>query len=81
MAPLVSVIMPTYNHEKYISQSIESLLSQNTKYSYELIINDDCSNDKTAIIAKDYAEKYPDKIFFFLPAIQTKACLKAIKNL
>lgn len=81
MTPLVSVIMPTYNHEKYISQAIESLLSQNTKYSYELIINDDYSNDKTAIIAKDYAEKYPDKIFFLSPGNTNQGLLKSYKKL
>lgn len=59
----VSILMPTYNHEKYIKQAIESCLNQKTKYSWELLINDDCSTDKTFSIAKSYAEKYPKQIF------------------
>ncbi|SJZ47202.1 Glycosyl transferase family 2 [Treponema berlinense] len=41
MQPIVSILMPTYNHEKYISQAIESALSQKTQYDWELLINDD----------------------------------------
>ena len=57
--------MPTYNHEKYIGQAIESVLAQITKYSFNLLISDDCSTDSTAEIAVGYAEKHPDKIIFF----------------
>lgn len=61
----VSVLMPTYMHEKYISQAIESFLSQECTFAIELLINDDCSKDKTAEIAAEYANKYPEKIKFF----------------
>lgn len=44
--PLVSVIMPAYNAEKYIREAIESILGQ-TYDNFELIIIDDCSLDKT----------------------------------
>ncbi len=47
MKPLVSVVMPTYNGEKYIEQAIESIISQ-TYCNWELIIIDDCSIDNTA---------------------------------
>lgn len=63
--PLVSILMPTYNHEKFIAKSIESALSQKTDYSWELLINDDCSTDGTLEIARSYQKKYPEKIKVF----------------
>ncbi len=57
---LVSVIMPIFNSEKFISQSIESVLAQ-TFTEWELIIVDDCSTDGSLEIAKNYAGKR-DKI-------------------
>lgn len=65
MKPLVSILMPTYNHEKYIAKAIESALAQKTDYSYELLINDDVSTDSTRKIAEEYASKYPEKIKLF----------------
>ena len=56
----VSVIMASYNGEKYISDAIQSLLDQ-TFQDWELVICDDCSTDSTYQILKRYAEKYPDK--------------------
>lgn len=58
----LSVLMPTYNHEKYISQAIESFLNQETDFKIELIINDDCSTDSTLSIAEKYRQEHPDLI-------------------
>lgn len=60
---MVDILMATYNGEKYISEQIESILNQSYT-EWKLYINDDCSIDKTAEIAKRYSEEYPDKIFF-----------------
>lgn len=46
MTPLISVVMPAYNAEKYIAEAIESVLQQTYK-NWELIIVDDCSSDNT----------------------------------
>jgi len=51
---LVSVIMPAYNAEKYIAESIESVLAQ-TYEQWELLIIDDGSADRTKAIAESYA--------------------------
>ncbi len=50
---LVSVIMPLFNHEKYVSEAIESVLNQNFT-DLELIIIDDCSRDRSKDIIKKY---------------------------
>lgn len=60
--PEVSVVVLTYNQEQYISQCIEAILSQKTNFSYEIIIGDDCSQDNTKEICKNYQQKYPEKI-------------------
>ncbi|WP_079514395.1 glycosyltransferase family 2 protein [Rossellomorea marisflavi] len=55
--PLISIIMPAYNSEKYILDSINSIIEQ-TYESWELIIVDDCSKDSTLSIINKYSEKY-----------------------
>ncbi|MBL7739738.1 MAG: glycosyltransferase [Chitinophagaceae bacterium] len=55
----ISVCLITYNHGKYIRQAIESIISQKTLYSFELVIGEDCSNDKTRAICEEYAAKHP----------------------
>ena len=54
--PKVSIVLPTYNGEKFIKESIESILSQ-TLTDWELIIVNDCSTDTTASIISEYASE------------------------
>ena len=56
--PLVSVIMPAYNAEKYIGEAISSVLSQ-TYGNWELFVLDDCATDRTAEIAAGFARSDP----------------------
>ncbi len=54
--PLVSVVMPVYNAESYLSEAIESILAQSYT-DFEFIIVDDCSTDCSWEIAHNYAVK------------------------
>ena len=54
--PLVTVIIPLFNAQDYIAQTIESVISQ-TYQNWELIIVDDCSTDNSIEIAKGYETK------------------------
>ena len=60
--PVVSIICTAYNHESYIKESIEGFLSQETNFSFEIIIHDDASTDNTAKIIREYEKKYPNII-------------------
>lgn len=55
---LVSIITPSYNCEKYIGETIESILAQTYK-DWELLITDDCSTDKTRDVIEFYSSKDP----------------------
>lgn len=65
----LTVYCLTYNHEKYIRQTLESFLSQRTKYKFKVIVHDDASTDNTQCIIKEYANRYPDIIE---PILQTE---------
>ncbi|MGN9057105.1 glycosyltransferase family 2 protein [Bariatricus sp. HCP28S3_A7] len=54
--PLVSIIMPVYNCERFLSESIESVISQSYK-NWELLIVDDGSKDKSVSIIESYVAK------------------------
>lgn len=66
MSKLISIIMPTYNVEQYISDSIESIINQ-TFTEWELLITDDCSTDNTRDIIKKYLQKDDRIKLFILP--------------
>lgn len=62
MTPLVSVIVTTYNHEPYLANALEAILSQECDFGVEIIVGEDCSRDNTLGVCKSFADLYPDKI-------------------
>src|SRR5687767_3766504 len=63
-APLLSVVMPVYNAEKYLKQAISSVMKQ-TFRDFEFIMIDDCSTDSSFEIMQKFAKRYPKKIKVF----------------
>ena len=56
----LSVIIPVYNAEKYVAESLDSLLKQDLPFEeYEIICVNDGSRDGSLAVLQSYAEKYP----------------------
>ena len=55
-SPLISVVIPAYNHERFVGEAIESVLDQ-TCADLELIVVDDGSTDRTAEVIKGYTDR------------------------
>lgn len=56
---VVSVICNAYNHEPYIRECLESLVSQRTRFPIEILVHDDASSDGTAKVIREFAERCP----------------------
>ena len=54
--PLVSVIVPNYNHERFLQERIDSILNQSYTH-FELIILDDCSTDNSMEVINQYKDE------------------------
>ena len=58
---ILTIVVPTYNMEKYLSRCLDSMLINNSrKESLEILVVNDGSKDSSMSIAKDYEKKYPD---------------------
>jgi len=75
----LSVVIPTYNFENYIEECLESVVSQETNFDYEIIIRDDFSQDNTVDIIKKYQKKYDN--IFYIPANKNIGFHKSIRLL
>ena len=64
--PLISIIMPAYNAEKFIEETIQSVLSQ-AYTNWELIIVNDASKDQTEDIIRNYMKKESRISLYCLP--------------
>ena len=62
----VTVILTTYNHEKYIEQALDSVLIQEATFGFEVVVLEDCSGDRTRDILLDYQKRAPSKIRLIL---------------
>jgi glycosyltransferase involved in cell wall biosynthesis len=62
----LSVLVRTFNHERFIREAIESVLMQRTGFDYEIVVGDDCSTDATRELLKEFESLHPDKLRLLL---------------
>lgn len=56
---MVSIFVPTYNHENYITRALDSILMQKTQYAYEVFVGEDCSTDNTRAVLQAWEQEHP----------------------
>lgn len=63
---LISVVMPVYNTEKFLSEAVDSLIDQSIGFekNIQIIFVNDGSTDKSESICKSYKDKYPDNVVY-----------------
>lgn len=66
--PSVSIFVLTYNAERYVSETLESLLAQDYE-NFEIFISDDASTDSTPQILEEYRRRHPSKIKLYLQPV------------
>lgn len=59
MGDLISIIVPVYNVENFIEETMDSVLAQ-TYADWELLLVEDCSNDNTVTLIRQYMERTGD---------------------
>jgi glycosyltransferase involved in cell wall biosynthesis len=64
--PTLSVLVQTFQQNKYIQKCLDGILNQQTDFPFEILLGEDSSTDGTRNICIEYAEKYPEKIRLFL---------------
>ena len=64
---MISVLVCTYNQEKYLAQALDSILMQKCNEPFEILIGDDCSTDNTGKIAEDYQSRFSEIIRVIQP--------------
>jgi glycosyltransferase involved in cell wall biosynthesis len=73
--PLVTVKVSAYNHESFIEDCLNGILSQQLKGNFEILLNEDASTDQTLKVCKKIAEMHPDKIRLFIHSNKNKIYL------
>ena len=75
----INVIVTAYNHERYVSQCLESVLEQRGDFQLEVIVGDDCSTDNTRKTIEEFQQKYP-KVISVLPPEKNLGITKNLKR-
>lgn len=73
----ISILLLTYNHEKFVRQTLDSIMMQKINVPYEIIVLDDASTDHTANILKEYKTRYPRRFSLYLRKVN---CGSPTKN-
>ena len=76
---MISVLVCTYNQEKYLAQTLDSILMQKCDDAFEILIGDDCSTDGTGKLADDYQLRHPDKVRVIRPEKNGGASLNMVR--
>ncbi|MCP9199904.1 glycosyltransferase family 2 protein [Gramella sp. GC03-9] len=74
----VSVLVQTYNHEQFLEQCLDSILTQNTNFDFEIILGEDQSSDNTRSICLKYAREFPGRIRLLLHQKENKISVNGI---
>ena len=64
--PVASVMMLTCNHEAFVRQAVESAVSQQAPFDYEVVIGDDGSTDRTPDLLRALQAAYPHRVRLLL---------------
>jgi glycosyltransferase involved in cell wall biosynthesis len=72
---MISIGVMGYNQEKYVRQTMDSILAQRCSYPFEIVIGDDASSDNTRAILEEYRQKHPG-IIRLLPEAPNKGVLR-----
>lgn len=80
--PLLTIFLVTYNHERYIHDTLNGIIMQKTKYPFIVKILEDCSTDNTLKICQKYVAKYPNIFTLIAQQQNTKGehCRLALEN-
>jgi len=62
---MVSIVIPIYNHEKYLQKAINSVLMQKVNFKYEVLIAEDCSKDNSRQILERMSKDFPDYVHVY----------------
>ncbi|MSR87118.1 glycosyltransferase [Candidatus Peribacteria bacterium] len=62
MSPAVTVVIPAFNEEEHIAACLEAFTRQQTSIPFDIILVDNCSNDRTSEVAQTFASRLPLKI-------------------
>lgn len=77
---VLSVYVPTYNHEKYIARALDSILMQKTDFAFEVLVGEDCSTDGTRAVLQQYEKDHPGffKMFYREQNMHGSGCSNAL---
>lgn len=78
--PIISVLIPVYNTEKYIARCLDSIMNQTSTLRIECVLCDDCSSDESIKIAQQMIDSYRGKIDFRIIKHNKNQGIAAVRN-